>query len=103
MLLKHTISQLDTGPMPRERAEEMGRLGYLQWLACLPGGSNYRLEAMRACRMAEPHNAASPALSVFCELITASLRMPLVPLSLTLPARQRRGGARARRLERSFP
>jgi len=103
MLLKHTISQLDTGPMPRERAEEMGRLGYLQWLACLDARSNYRVEAMRACTMAAPRALTSPALSVFQELVLASLRTPMAPLPLTLPARQRRGGARARRLERSFP
>lgn len=103
MTLEYTISQLDTGMMPPERAEEMGRLGYLQWLICLPGGSNYRAEAMRACRMAAPLKSGSPALAVFCRLVTESLRVPLAPLSLALPARQRRGGARARRLARSLP
>lgn len=103
MLLEYTISQLDTGPLAREQAEEMGRLGYLQWLVCLPCGSNYRSEAMRACRMAEPLSEASSALAVFCELISSSLQTPLRPLALALPTGRRRGGASARRLARLFP
>ena len=71
MLLERTISQLDTGPMPRARAEDMARMGYVQWLAGLPGSASYPAEARRACAMAAPFEAASPAVACFCALLEA--------------------------------
>jgi hypothetical protein len=97
MLLDHTISQLDIGPVPPERAAELGRLGYMQWLGALPGHSDYRQEAMRAHAQALPYARRSPAVAAFCDLLVASTRMPPAPLPLSLPVRHRRGGARARR------
>ena len=96
MLLNLTISQLDIGHVPRARALELGRLGYMQWLGALPGDAAYRDEAMRAYAAAAPFIRRSPAVAVFCDLLVASTRMPPEPLPLTLP-RHRRGGARARR------
>ncbi len=97
MLLERTISQLDIGRLPPDAAMELGHLGYMQWLAGLPGGANYRSAAMEAWATAQPFARASPAVAVFCDLLVASTRAPLEPLTLCLPTRQRRGGARARR------
>lgn len=97
MLLEQTILQLDIGPVSPERAHELGQLGYMQWLGALPGHLSYRQEALRALDLAAPFGGTSPAVAVFCDLLLASIRQPLVPLWLELPARKRRGGARARR------
>jgi hypothetical protein len=97
MLLERTISQLDIGPLPPDAAAELGHLGYMQWLAGLPGSVDYRRAAMQAWAAAQPFARVSPAVAVFCDLLVASTRSPPEPLALVLPARHRRGGARARR------
>jgi len=97
MLLELTISQLDIGPVPPERAQELGQLGYIQWLGSLRGGENYHAAAHRACRMAAPFRRNSPAIAVFHELLLASTRMPPGPVTVAIPAPARRGGARGRR------
>jgi hypothetical protein len=98
MLLERTIFQLDIGHVPPEQAEELGQLGYLQWLGGLPDNSAYSAEAMRAYEMALPFMRTSPAVAVFCDLLVASTTMPPRPLALYLSNRVRRGGAQARRL-----
>jgi len=100
MLLNLTITQLDIGPVPPARAQEMGQLGYIQWLSGLRPMANYRAEAMRAYAAAQPFLKTSPAVAVFCDLLVASTRTPSAPLPLALPIRNRRGGARARRAAR---
>ncbi|MQY41455.1 hypothetical protein GG681_02280 [Epibacterium sp. SM1969] len=95
--LELTISQLDTGYMPPERAQEVGQLGYMQWLGVQPGAANYLTLAQQALDKARPFAENSPAVAVFCDLLKASLKRPLKPLVLALPVKQRRGGARARR------
>lgn len=97
MILERTLAQLDIGPVPPERALELGQLGYLQWLGSLPGHVSYPGEAMRAYAKAEPFIRCSPAVAVFCELLVTSTCQPLTPVTLTLTPRARRGGARARR------
>ncbi|MEM1386370.1 MAG: hypothetical protein AAF626_02135 [Pseudomonadota bacterium] len=97
MLLERTISQLDIGPISSTRASELGQFGYMQWLGWLPPMADYRKEAMRAYDAAQPFIRTSPAVAVFCDLLVASTRPPIEPLPLSLPARCRRGGARARR------
>ncbi len=97
MLLELTVTQLDIGHVPPERALELGQLGYLQWLDGLPGQASYPAEAMRAYTLAAPFIRNSPAVAVFCDLLVTSTRDPLSPLSLTLRPRHRRGGAQARR------
>ena len=97
MLLERTIAQLDIGDVTSEQAEEMGHLGYLQWLGALRGDAGYEREALRAYEMAHPFCASSPAVAVFCQLLVDSVAVPLRPLALRLPARARRGGAAARR------
>ena len=97
MLLERTITQLDIGNIPHERALELGQLGYMQWLGGLPGSANYRVAALRALTMAAPFMENSPAVAVFCDLIVASLDSPVAALNLSLPSHHRRGGARARR------
>ncbi len=97
MLLELTISQLDIGPLPSDRAKELGQLGYMQWLGSLPAMSDYRRETMRAYEMAFPFQYTSPAIAAFCDLLVASMRVPPEPLCLALPHPRRRGGAEARR------
>jgi len=97
MLLNHTILQLRTTGLPPKRARELGHLGYLQWLGSLPGFASYPAEAMRAYAAAEPYLREAPALAVFCELLVESTRNPAQPLTLILPSKQRRGGAKGRR------
>ncbi len=97
MLLERTITQLDIGHVTPRRAEQMGQLGYMQWLGALPAMSNYIDQAAHAYGMAKPFAETSPAVAVFCDLLLASLKRPLQPLPLQLPARERRGGAQARR------
>ncbi len=97
MLLERTISQLDVGYVPEYIAEEMGHLGYIQWLGALKGDAGYPYEAMRAYELARPFIRTSPAVAVFCHLLVSSTASPVTPLELTIPAPSRRGGARARR------
>ena len=97
MLLERTISQLDVGPMPADEARQMGQLGYMQWIAGLPGDADYERAALSAYRIAVLLAASSPAVGEFCELLLTSIREPLRPLPLSLPPRKRRGGAGARR------
>lgn len=101
MFLERTISQLDIGQVSPDQAMELGRLGYLQWLAGLPGDEDYRRAAMRAYEKAAPSLRTSPAISVFCDLLVASTTLPPRPLPLAMPLRHRRGGAVARRLRRT--
>lgn len=96
-MLELTISQLDIGPLPSDRANELGQLGYMQWLGALPAMADYHREAKRAYDRAHPFRHTAPAVAVFCDLLQASLRMPPAPLSLALPHPRRRGGADARR------
>ncbi|MCB1340213.1 MAG: hypothetical protein KDK24_03930, partial [Pseudooceanicola sp.] len=77
--------------MPPDRAHVRGQLGFLQWLGALPGRAGYAAEARRALAMAEPFRPNSPAIAVFCDLLTASLQMPPRPLQLSLPPPRRRG------------
>jgi hypothetical protein len=97
MLLHLTISQLDTGPVSPERAQDLGHLGYIQWLGGLRGEENYHRAVRRALAVAAPFRRGSPAVAVFCDLLAASVRMPPAALSVGLPQPARRGGARARR------
>ncbi|MDJ0995640.1 MAG: hypothetical protein QNI90_18825 [Dinoroseobacter sp.] len=97
MMLEHTISQLDIGYVPDHVAEEMGHLGYVQWLGAIRGNASYIGEAMRAYHLAQPFVRTSPAVAIFCHLLVASTASPVAPLELKLPAPARRGGAKARR------
>ena len=103
MLLERTITQLAVGAMAPEEAQQLGQLGYMQWIAGLPGNADYRHAAVRAHDMASPFIETSPAIAEFCKLLVMSVREPLAPLPLALPPRKRRGGAAARRSGRAFP
>lgn len=97
MILERTIAQLDVGDLPDHVAENMGHLGYLQWLGVLNGNRSNLNEAMRAFEVAQPFIRTSPAVAVFCHLLIESSASPLAPLDLKLPAPIRKGGAKARR------
>ena len=98
LLLERTIAQLDIGNTTPERAQELGQLGYIQWLGALPAGAGYEPEARHAYELAEPFAVASPPVKVFCDLLLASICSPIAPLPLNPPDCRRRGGAQARRL-----
>lgn len=100
MLLERTIAQLDIGRVTPDLAAELGALGYMQWLGGSAADGCYRDAAMRAYACAQPFIRNSPAVAVFCDLLVASTRSPLEPLSLSAPTRKRRGGAAERRRQR---
>lgn len=100
MLLERTIIQLDTGPMPADEARQMGQLGYMQWIAGVPGNACYEVAARHAYETAAPFKDHSPAVAAFCDLLLTSLEQPFRPLPLAMPKRERRGGAQARRSSR---
>lgn len=79
------------------RARELAHMGYVQWLAGLDGRQGYAVQARAALAQAVPFRGSDPAVAAFCEVIEGTLAVPLVPLELVVPARGRRGGARARR------
>ncbi|GGD33657.1 hypothetical protein [Sinisalibacter lacisalsi] len=93
----HTLSQLLMAPAGPDRAREIGQMGYMQWLAGLPGGARYEAEVLHALRVTADFIDSDPAVAEFCRLLRASLRGPLAPLELALPAPRRRGGAWQRR------
>lgn len=99
MLLERTIAQLDIGPVSPDQAEEMGHLGFMQWLGGLPGDASYVASAQHAHDYAHPASITSPAVEVFCDLLLASCEELGTALDLRLPTRTRRGGAKARRAE----
>lgn len=100
MILERTIFQLDTGDMSEDEARQMGQLGYMQWIAGLKPDADYAKAASAAYDKAAPFMVQSPAVAAFCALLKASLDAPLKPLPLSMPPRQRRGGAQGRRAGR---
>ncbi len=98
MKLEKVLFGLQTQTDTTDRARELGRLGFMQWLAGLPGDSNFQTEALRAYTIAQPFIRTDPPVAVFCELLVEATRMPPRPMDLTLPRPGRRGGAKARRL-----
>lgn len=97
MLIDKTLKQLRMSSTSPQRAQELGRMGYRQWLGGLPGRADYETEALIAYLLAKDLIETNPAIAVFCDLICDSLQRPLQPLNLTLPKPRRRGGARERR------
>ena len=81
MILERTILQLDTGPMDPDAAQELGQLGYMQWIASLPANTDYCAAALAAIDKAQPFMVHSPAMATFCELLLASVEAPLTPLA----------------------
>ncbi len=97
MLLERTLTTLQSRADTPERAGELGRLGYLQWMMFLRPCASYRREAAQALAMAAPFEDSDPAVAVFARLIRESLSKPCQPIEVPLPQPRRRGGARARR------
>ena len=73
MILERTITQLDTGPIPADQARQMGQLGYMQWIAALPGSADYPKAAQHAYDTAAPFMEHSPAVAEFCAHLLNSL------------------------------
>ncbi|KPP89125.1 MAG: B12-responsive hypothetical protein [Rhodobacteraceae bacterium HLUCCA08] len=97
MMIDRVLVGLQVDVTDPDRAAELGRMGFIQWIGLLPGGGDYRRAALRALAHADPLAATDPAVAAFCDLLVASLAVPPRPLDLALPRARRRGGARARR------
>ena len=97
MVLDTILDNLRLTNSDPHRAHELGQLGYMEWLASLPGDSDFNQQAMIAYERALPFRRSAPAVAVFCDLLVEATRMPIAPLNLSLPDAHRRGGARARR------
>ncbi|WP_163025797.1 hypothetical protein [Chachezhania antarctica] len=97
MLLERTITTLQSRSETPERARELARLGYIQWLAFLDADASYTAEAQRALALAAPFTGTDPAVAAFCDLVRQSLTGTPGTLDLSLPCPRRRGGARERR------
>ena len=97
MILERTLHMLQTQTDSKERVAELARMGFMQWLGSLDGRASFPLQAEYALAAAERFRRSDPAVEVFCQLICEALQMPPKPLSLALPQKRRRGGARTRR------
>lgn len=98
MVLDHILHRLQLQHSEPCRASEFGQLGFMEWLGSLAADSDYNQQAMMAYEKALPFRRTAPAISVFCDLLVASTRIPLQPLDISLPNPHRRGGGRARRM-----
>lgn len=97
MILERTLHMLQTTTNTKARAEELGRMGFMQWLGGLQGSASFAEEASRALHAAAPFRRSDPAVACFCALVEEARSMPPRPLDLALPEKRRRGGARSRR------
>lgn len=97
MILERTIHGLQAHSETPERAEELGRMGFVQWLTFLNGDQGYAGQAQQALDKAAPFEATDPSVAVFCDLVRRSLAGPMALSDLKLPRPARRGGARERR------
>ena len=97
MLLERTLTTLQSRAESPERARELGRLGFLQWMMLLRPEASYPEEARRALSLAAPFEGTDPAIAVFTRLVRESLSRRAQPVEMPLPLPRRRGGARARR------
>ncbi|TCM86571.1 hypothetical protein [Rhodovulum steppense] len=97
MMLELVLLQMQARGRDPARADEIGQLGFMQWLGGLPGGCDYAAAARAALLRLDAGVPDSPTLASFRGLLAASLAMPPRPLGLSLPVPRRRGGARARR------
>jgi hypothetical protein len=97
MLLERTLHMLQTQTDSEARRKELARMGFMQWLGGLDGQAGFAPQARCALAAAERFRETDPAVAQFCLLIEEALLMPPRPLSLALPVKRRRGGARSRR------
>ena len=96
-MIDQVLNKLLTPNPTAEQAQRLADLAYVEWLGSLPGDTNFHTAAMGAYARAHPMSAIAPAAAAFCDrLIAATGPMPMA-FQLDLPARERRGGAQARR------
>jgi len=97
MILERTLHMLQTQTDCDERVAELARMGFMQWLGGLKGRESFPCQATAALAVAEKFRRSDPAVEAFCGLIEEALLMPPRPMSLALPQKRRRGGAKMRR------
>jgi hypothetical protein len=98
MTLKILIARLEATPAGPARARELAHLAFIEWLGSLPGEVSFPRAAEAALRAAARPARRSRAVAAFRALVAQAAEMPPRPLGLALPAAQRRGGAKRRRL-----
>lgn len=89
MVLENILTVLQSISVGTRRAKELGRLGFMEWLASLPANSNVAREAQMARQRIGRLEYKSTATREFEGMIVLSTRPVLVPTH--------RADARARR------
>lgn len=97
MILERTLHMLQARTETMAQADEIGQMGFIQWLGWLDGRRSFDAQAAEALSAAAPFRGSDPAVAVFCDLIDEARLMPPRPLALAMPKSKRRGGAKKRR------
>jgi hypothetical protein len=97
MSLALVLDKLRAAPADPDRAEDLGRMAFLEWLETLPPEANFPEAAMIAFDRSRRTARRVPAAAVFRALLVEAVRRAPRPVDLTLPAPQRRGGHGRRR------
>lgn len=97
MSLALVLEKLRAAPADPDRAGDLGRMAYLEWLETLPADASFPEAARIAIDRARRPAGRSPAASVFRGLVMEAVRRAPRPLDLALPEPQRRGGPGRRR------
>jgi hypothetical protein len=100
MSLALVLDKLRAAPTAPDRAEELGRMAFIEWLETLPPHKSFPVAAMVAFDRSRRIARRVPAAAEFRALLVEAVRRSPLPVDLTLPAPQRRGG-RGRRRESS--
>ena len=88
MVLDHIILVLQSMKVGHKRAVELGRLGFMEWLASLPANSDIAREARFARRKLDILGPLSPATGELKNMLVLCTRPTLV----SRPARRARKG-----------
>ena len=90
MVIDKILDALKTAPGRTETPGQLARLGFLEWMWSLSDDDDFAEQAAAADATIAASGSAAPAVLAF--------RACLKEAAQPLPAPQRRGGARARRL-----
>ena len=99
MSLALVLEKLRAAPTDPDRAEDLGRMAFIEWMETLPGEASFHASAMVAFDRSRRTARRVPAAAEFRALLVEAVRISPRPLDLTLPAPQRRGGHGRRREE----
>lgn len=97
MSLALVLEKLEAAPRDPDRAEDLGRMAFIEWLETLPGEANFPAAALEAFNRSRRMARRAPAAVAFRALLREAVRHAPMPLDLTMPEPQRRGGHSRRR------